>query len=112
MIRIILVLLVLLSSLASATFETTGFDNWFLQQKDWVRTSETIAWPRLGWAEAKLGNETWTDYELSLKIKPEEYGEDGAVRIYFRTSAPFLTYGVHIQEDKISLNRFDGNLGN
>lgn len=112
MIKLILVLLVLLSSLAGATFETTSFDNWFLQQKDWVRTSETLAWPRLGWAEAKLGNDTWTDYELSVKIKPEEYGEDGAVRIYFRTSAPFLTYGLHIQEDKISLNRFDGNLEN
>lgn len=103
------IVLLVLSSLAGAVFQETGFDNWLLQQKAWVRTENSLSWPKVGFAEAKLGEYNWSDYTLGIIINPEEYGENGQVRLYFRQASPFYTYSLNITPDFISLSRFGGH---
>ncbi len=115
LINLVLVIMLLFSAVAGASgvlgtsFEITGFDSWSLQQKQWVRTQDELLWPTIGWAEAKLGEENWIDYELSFKVEPHEYGQDGQIRLYFRTTFPFLCYSLNITEENISISRYDGN---
>lgn len=113
LLNIVLALIVLLSSAASAgvnsNIEEIGFESFYLQQKDWVQTDNKLSWPHVSWAEARLGDETWIDYEVSFIVTPEEYGEEGELRLYFRQTFPFLTYSLNIDSDRISISRFDGN---
>jgi len=103
-----------LSSIVSANeaFEDQGFDNWYLQQKDWVMTEDSLSWPHVSWAEARLGGFNWVDYDLTFVVKPEEYGKDGQVRLYFRQTKPFQTYSLNITADNITLSRFDASVEN
>ena len=91
MLKLVVVAIMLLTSIVSANeaFEFQGFDAWYLQQKDWVKTDNTLSWPHVSWAEARLGEFQWTDYDLTFTVVPEEYGKDGEVRLYFRQTKPF-----------------------
>ena len=114
MLKLVVVAIMLLTSIVSANeaFEFQGFDAWYLQQKDWVKTDNTLSWPHVSWAEARLGEFQWTDYDLTFTVVPEEYGKDGEVRLYFRQTKPFHTYGLHIREDVIFVSRFDSTVEN
>jgi hypothetical protein len=77
LLKLVVVAIMLLTSIVSANeaFEFQGFDAWYLQQKDWVKTDNTLSWPHVSWAEARLGEFQWTDYDLTFTVVPEEYGE-------------------------------------
>ncbi|MDD4264594.1 MAG: DUF4855 domain-containing protein, partial [Firmicutes bacterium] len=114
MLKIVVIFIMVLSSIVSANeaFEDQGFDNWYLQQKDWVMTEDSLSWPHVSWAEARLGGFNWVDYDLTFVVKPEEYGKDGQVRLYFRQTKPFQTYSLNITADNITLSRFDASVEN
>ncbi len=109
LLKVILIIIMLLSGIVEANYTEKGFANWQLQQKEWIKTETSLSWPNISWAEARLGNEEWVDYEINLTLEPKTYGENGEIRLYFRQTSPFYTYSLNITETYISISRFDGD---